>query len=97
MIVSGHIHSFQAVDFGGIRPPQLVVGTGGDTLEQMPPMSVTGTDVNGGKVVNFATYSGFGYMVWDHLDNIWVGTLFDVDGKIITHCRLADRSLNCGS
>jgi hypothetical protein len=28
MIVSGHIHFFQAVDFGGVRPPQLVVGTG---------------------------------------------------------------------
>jgi hypothetical protein len=97
MIVSGHVHSFQAVDFGGIRPPQLVVGTGGDTLNQMPPMSVAGTDINGGKVLNFATYSGFAYMVWDRLDNTWAGTLFDVDGKIIIHCRLADRSLNCGS
>jgi len=36
-------------------------------------------------------------MVWDRLDNIWVGTLFDVDGKAITHCRLADRSPNCES
>jgi calcineurin-like phosphoesterase family protein len=97
MIVSGHVHAFQAVDFGGTRPSQLVVGTGGDTLNQMPPMSIAGTDVNGGKVVDFATHSGFGYMVWDRLDNIWVGTLFDVDGKAITHCRLADRSLNCGS
>jgi hypothetical protein len=97
MIVSGHVHAFQAVDFGGMRPPQLVVGTGGDTLNLMPPMSVAGTNVNGGKVVNFATHSGFGYMVWDRLDNIWVGTLFDVDGKAITHCRLVDRSLRCGS
>jgi hypothetical protein len=97
MIVSGHVHSFQAVDFGGNRPPQLVVGTGGDTLNPMPPMRVVGTGVNGGKVVNFAAYSGFGYMVWDRLDNIWMGMLFDVDGKVITHCRLADRSLSCSS
>ena len=55
MIVSGHVHSFRAVDFGGIHPPQLVVATGGDTLNLMPPMSVAGTDVNNGKVVNFAT------------------------------------------
>jgi hypothetical protein len=97
IIVSGHIHSFQAVDFSGIRPSQLVVGTGGNALNLMPPMSVAGTDVNGGKVVNFATYSGFGYMVWDRLDSNWVGTLLDVDGKAITHCRLVDRSLSCGS
>lgn len=98
MIVSGHIHFFQAVDFGGVRPPQLVVGTGGDNLDNMPPQSVAGADINGRKVVNAATYSGFGYMVWDRLDaDLWSGTLFDVDGKPIDHCRLADRSLSCGS
>jgi hypothetical protein len=35
MIVSGHIHTFEALSFGDgdpLRPPQLVVGTGGDEL-----------------------------------------------------------------
>ena len=41
---------------------------------------------------------GFGYMVWDRLDKTsWTGTLFDVAGKPIEHCRLADRLLSCGS
>jgi hypothetical protein len=98
MDVAGHIHFFQAVDFGGARPPQLVVGTGGDNLEGMPVAAVTGSDINGLKVVNAVTYSGFGYMVWDRLDkDSWAGTLFDVDGKPIDHCRLAGRSLGCGS
>jgi hypothetical protein len=97
MAVAGHIHFFQAVDFGGVRPPQLVVGTGGDNLEGMPAASVTGADINGLKAVNAVTYSGFGYMVWDRIDaTIWTGTLFDVDGKPINRCRLADRSLSCG-
>jgi hypothetical protein len=97
MYVAGHIHFFQAVDFGGARPPQLVVGTGGDNLEGMPTAPVTGADINGRKAVNAVTYSGFGYLVWDRVDtNIWTGTLFDVDGKPLNHCRLADRSLNCG-
>jgi predicted phosphodiesterase len=97
MIVSGHIHFFQAVDFGGVRPPQLVVGTGGDNLNVMPPLSLIGADINGRKVVNAATYSGFGYMVWDRIDDdLWAGTLFDVDGKPFNRCRLADRLLSCG-
>ena len=97
MYVAGHIHFFQAVDFGGARPPQLVVGTGGDNLEGMPQASVTGADLNGRKVVNAVTYSGFAYMVWDRLDkDIWSGTLFDVDSKPLQHCRLADRLLSCG-
>ena len=82
MIVSGHIHFFQAVDFGGARPPQLVVGTGGDNLEGMPAQTVTGADINGRKVLNAVTWSGFGFMVWDRLGPaMWSGTLFDVDGK----------------
>lgn len=96
MTVAGHIHFFQAVDFGGARPPQLVVGTGGDNLSIVPPLSVVGSDINGRKVVNSVTYSGFAYMVWDRNGNLWVGTLFDTDGKALNHCRLLDRSLSCG-
>jgi len=98
MIVSGHVHFFQAVDFGDARPPQLVVGTGGDTLSVMPKASVAGADVNGLKVRAAVTHSDFAYMVWDRAgNNAWNGTLFDIDGKPLDRCRLADRSLTCGS
>jgi len=97
LYVAGHIHFFQAVDFAGARPAQLVVGTGGDNLEGMPTASVTGADINGLKAVNATTYSRFGYTVWDRLDdNNWSGTLFDIDAKRIAQCRLAERTLTCG-
>jgi hypothetical protein len=96
MAVAGHIHFFQAVDFGGARPPQLVVGTGGDHLSPVPPMSVVGADINGRKVAASVTYAGFAYMVWDRIGSLWSGTLFGADGKPIDHCRLADRALTCG-
>jgi hypothetical protein len=35
-------------------------------------------------------------MVWDRTGNLWIGTLFDEDGKALSHCRLLDRSLGCG-
>jgi predicted phosphodiesterase len=94
--VAGHIHFFQAVDFGGSRPPQLVVGTGGDNLVKVPPLSVIGSDINGRRVANSVTYSGFAYLVWDRSGKNWIGTLFDVDGKALSHCQLVDRSLSCG-
>ena len=98
MYVAGHIHFFQAVDFGGARPSQLVVGTGGDNLEGMPSAPVAGADINGRVALSAVTYSGFGYMVWDRVDaNIWTGTLFDVNAKPLNRCRLADRVLTCGS
>jgi Calcineurin-like phosphoesterase len=98
MEVAGHIHFFQAVNFGGARPAQLVVGTGGDNLEGMPTASVAGADINGMKALNAVTHSGFAYMVWDRADNnVWNGTLFDVDGKPLNRCLLAERALSCGS
>jgi hypothetical protein len=97
MEAAGHIHFFQAVDFGSMRPPQLVVGTGGDKLSVVPPISFAGADINGLKVTNSVTYSGFAYMVWDRLGALWIGTLFDDGGRPINRCRLLDRSLTCGS
>jgi len=98
LYVAGHIHFFQAVDFGGARPPQLVVGTGGDNLEGMPTAPVAGADINGLKALDAVTYSGFAYMVWDRLGgDEWSGTLFYVDGKPLNRCSLASRSLHCGS
>jgi predicted phosphodiesterase len=98
LYVAGHIHFFQAVDFAGVRPPQLVVGTGGDSLEGVPRQPVVGAEINGRIADQAVTYSGFAYMVWDRVDaTTWTGTLFDVNGKPIDRCRLADRLLNCGS
>jgi hypothetical protein len=97
MAVAGHIHFFQAVDFGGLRPPQLVVGTGGDNLAPVPPVSMVGADINGLRVVSSVTYAGFAYMVWDRAGDQWTGTLFDANGRPLDHCRLSNRSLNCGS
>lgn len=95
MLVAGHIHFFQAVDFAGKAPPQLVVGTGGDNLSPIPPMSVTGSEINGKTVSSASAYSGFAYMVWDRSGTGWTGTLFGSDGAAIDKCRLNGRSLLC--
>jgi hypothetical protein len=97
MHVAGHVHFFQAIDFGGVRPPTLVVGTGGDALVTMAPMSATGADINGVRVIHSATRLGFGYMIFEREDAAWTGTVYDVDGNAIDRCRLVERSLTCGS
>lgn len=95
MLVAGHIHFFQAVDFAGHAPPQLVVGTGGDNLSPIPPMSVAGSQINGKTVAAASAYSGFAYMVWDRSATGWTGTLFGFDGTAIDKCLLNGRSLLC--
>ena len=37
LVLSGHMHRFQAVSFTGGRPPQLIIGNGGGILSSDPP------------------------------------------------------------
>jgi predicted phosphodiesterase len=95
MIASGHIHIFEALNFAGRRPPQLVVGTGGDNLEDIPPQRSTGVDINHAKVKQGLVFTRFGYMVWDKTGGGWTGTFFDDDGRPLTDCTLMLRTLTC--
>jgi hypothetical protein len=101
MILSGHIHAFEALNVEAVvegqtshLTPQLVVGIGGDTLEPLE----AGCNVEGGtgavKVKGLAIRR-FGYAVWDREGKDWRGSLFNADGKITTRCRLKDGSLSC--
>src|SRR5262245_49855461 len=101
MIVSGHIHSFEALNVEAVvggqtvhRTPQLVVGTGGDNLEPLE----AGCNVEGGTGAVKAkglVIRQFGYAVWDREGKDWHGSLFKADGKITTRCRLQGGSLSC--
>ena len=73
MIVSGHIHIFEASTFGDKdpkRPTQVVVGTGGDKLAKKPDDP---SDVDGVTVTDARILRSFGYMVWDGDGVSWNG------------------------
>jgi predicted phosphodiesterase len=97
MIVSGHIHIFETLSYGGDRPPQLVVGTGGDNLEDFPPQRIKGVDVNDARVKSGLMFTRFGYMVWDKGDTGWTGGFYDDDGRKLANCTLKSRNLACGA
>jgi hypothetical protein len=95
MIVSGHIHMFEAFSFGDGDPPrpaQLVVGTGGDELGKKPDDPET---INDAPVTDATIRHKFGYMVWDRDGTKWKGALIDEDGAELARCKLTERSLTC--
>jgi hypothetical protein len=95
MVVSGHIHIFEALNFAGKRAPQLVIGTGGDNLEDIPPQRSRGVDVNHARVNRGLVFSRFGYMVWNKDGNAWNGAFYDDDGRALAQCTLKLRTLTC--
>jgi len=95
MIVSGHVHIFEALSFSPARPPQLVVGTGGDNLEDLPPQRSAGVAINGTRVSHGLVFARFGYTVWDKDDAGWKGRAFDDNGRVLARCTLEGRNLRC--
>jgi hypothetical protein len=99
MIVSGHIHMFEALSFAPAAdqsdpqwPPQLVVGTGGDELAKKPnePDQVFERQVAHALIVK-----NFAYMILDRDGANWKGALFDEDGALLASCELKSRDLVC--
>jgi Calcineurin-like phosphoesterase len=94
MIVSGHIHLFEALSFSDGRLPQLVVGSAGTELTAAPD-GFKGLPVNASDSV---VLPKFGFMAWerDARDRtVWNGRLVDETGKDIAVCRLDDTGLAC--
>ncbi len=96
MVVSGHVHHFQALDFGKSRPAQLVVGTGGDIGEKadLPrvyrerrPIDDLDADV--------FSFSRYGYYLMEKDGEDWAGTFHDADDIVRARCRLHERALTC--
>lgn len=98
LILSGHVHNFTSLAFSAVRPPQLVVGTGGDlmALNDTPPPASGTVSVDGLQAQAF-TMGRFGYFVFDREGADWVGAFHDLSDAVAATCRLHHRSLTCSA
>ena len=96
MVVSGHIHHFDSLDFGNVRPAQLVVGTGGDVGEWADTPKVRAATVSiDGRDARRLSFERYGYFLLDRDGDDWVGVFRDLDNRLIANCRLHLRALVC--
>jgi predicted phosphodiesterase len=96
MVVSGHVHHFQAVTFGTSRPAQLVVGAGGDPgvkADRAAPYG--GRRLIDGLDADTFSFSRFGFYLMENDGEDWSGTFHDIDDQVRARCRLHDRALSC--
>jgi hypothetical protein len=95
LVLSGHLHDFLSYEFGPERPPQLVVGTGGDALLPLAKAPIVGAEIDGMPVRRGFADARFSYFVMERSDNGWDGTLYAVDDTVLARCRLAGREIDC--
>jgi len=94
LLVSGHIHTFEAINYAGGSPPQLVVGNGGDNLDSAPD-DLGGITVGDLTVSTGVSLPGFGFLFLTRSGSGWQGEAYDVDGKLRRTCAIASGQIVC--
>lgn len=96
LILSGHYHNFQTLNFDGVVPPQLIVGNSGTKLEKEIKESLNNLKIDGYTITDSAYLHQFGFvMLEEQADKSWKATEYDVDGKPVLVCEIKDRNISC--
>ena len=89
LMLSGHIHTFEAINYAKGIPPQIVAGNGGTNLE-VTPRDLKGAQFQGHSGVTVAdglSMGGFGFLLMTRAPDGWTIDVFDPAGVKIRACK----------
>jgi hypothetical protein len=89
LMLSGHIHTFEALNYTKSVPPQIVAGNGGDNLD-ITPVDLRGAQFLGHSGVTVAdglSVGGFGFLLMTRAEGGWTIELYDSAGAKTHTCR----------
>lgn len=95
LILSGHIHLFEFVNFDHGRPNQLIVGDGGTSLSAPLTATFKGTAVRGATTVTSENESQFGYTLFTRKGAGWSFALKNWTGQPLISCQLPGTAADC--
>ena len=88
LMLSGHIHSFEAINYDGKVAPQIVAGNGGDNLD-ITPVDLKGAIFQGHSGVGVKdglSVGGFGFLMMTRRQSDWLIDLYDARGNSKGQC-----------
>jgi hypothetical protein len=90
--LSGHIHSFEAINYDKGVPPQIVAGNGGDNLDITPKNLRGATFIghSGVRVSDGLSVGGFGFLLMTRAKTGWTVDLYDSDGRRTRQCHFRE-------
>ncbi len=99
LMLSGHIHTFEAINYAAKLPPQIVAGHGGDNLDPTPA-NLRGAIFQGHSGVSVKdglSVKGFGFLLLmrDPDTKGWLIQLYDSAGIPERQCRFVARRVDC--
>jgi hypothetical protein len=96
LMLSGHHHLFQVLNYQANIPVQIVSGNSGDYLNPGSPADPAGWVVNGVPVKSGLHIPGtFGFSMFEKKDGVWQLTNYDRLGVARASCLVKDRAAAC--
>jgi hypothetical protein len=100
LLLSGHVHVWQQLSFGGTYPSQIVAGFSGTEEDLVPLPETLPADAEpapGAKPDAFSSWvDGFGFMTLERTGpDAWKAEIHDRNGKVVNRCRITGRASKC--
>lgn len=97
LMLAGHIHTFEAINYDAKVPPQIVAGNGGDKLD-VTPRDLKGAIFQGHSgvaVKDGLSVGGFGFLLMTKAERGWDIQLHDQNGVPTRQCAFAAGRVDC--
>jgi hypothetical protein len=94
LLLSGHIHTFEAINYQKGAPPQIIAGEGGDLLDRAP-RDLSGRSVGALKISSGLSLPGYGFLLLTREADHWSVEVMSADGAREALCAFANRHLDC--
>lgn len=97
LVLSGHIHLWEALSFADKRSPQFVLGDGSTKLAHKISEELVGQKVGGTTVAAAATEHRFGYTIFvlSKKGKYWNATFYDTTGEPKLACKVRPTKATC--
>jgi len=96
VVLTGHVHLGEVLNFTGDRPPQVVVGTGGTLLLPDVTRDIVGMEIDGQFVTHATIVSLHGFFTFERQRHrAWKIAIRDDTGRTVAVCQLARRLVFC--
>ncbi len=94
LLLAGHIHTFEAINYEKGAPPQILAGEGGDLLDPAPA-DLTGQSVGSMKITSGLSLPGYGFLLFTRGANGWTVDVRAADGSHERTCEFASGHIDC--
>jgi hypothetical protein len=94
LLLAGHIHTFEAIDYDRDAPAQIIAGEGGDLLDTAP-RDLSGRSVGALKITSGLSLPGYGFLLFTRSRPGWKVHVLSQDGGEEAICLFINRHIDC--